>query len=159
MTMMTSCHKNLSIDIETYSSKNLQKSGVYVYSEASDFEVLLIGFSFDGEPVSVIETAKGEKPPKEFIDALTDDSITKWAFNSAFERVCLSRYLGYPTGKYLNPRGWKDTMIWSNVMGINLSLKGVGAVLKLENQKMDEGLNLIKYFPGVLQDSCFIKGS
>jgi len=144
--MKISYHKNLSIDLETYSSVNLAKSGVYVYSEAPDFEILLIGFSFDGEPVTVIDVASGEKVPQEFIDALTDENITKWAFNSAFERVCLSRYLGYETGKYLSPRGWKDTMIWSNVMGINLSLKGVGAVLKLDNQKMDEGKDLIKYF-------------
>lgn len=144
--MKTSLHRNLSIDLETYSSINLQKSGVYVYSEAPDFEILLIGYSFDGEPVKVVDVANGENVPEEFIAALTDESITKWAFNTAFERVCLSRFLGYKTGKYLNPRGWKDTMIWSNVMGINLSLKGVGAVLQLEDQKMEEGLDLIRYF-------------
>ena len=143
---MTSCHKKLSIDLETYSSASLQKSGVYVYSEAPDFEVLLIGYSFDDEPVKVIDVANGEKVPQEFIDALTDRNIIKWAFNSSFERVCLSRFIGYPTGKYLNPIGWKDSMIWSNIMGINLSLKGVGKVLNLEEQTMDEGLSLIKYF-------------
>ena len=84
MTMTTSCHKNLSIDIETYSSVNLAKSGVYVYSEASDFEILLIGFSFDGGPVTVIDVASGEKVPQKFIDALTDENVTKQAFNSAF---------------------------------------------------------------------------
>lgn len=143
---MTSYHKSLSIDLETYSSVNLSKSGVYVYSEAPDFQILLIGYSFDGGPVIVIDVANGEKVPDEFIAALEDESITKWAFNTSFERICLSRFLGYPIGKYINPRGWKDTMIWSNVMGINLSLKGVGAVLKLDSQKMDEGKELIKYF-------------
>ena len=143
---MTSYHKNLSIDLETYSSVNLSKSGVYVYSEAPDFQILLIGYSFDGGPVIVIDVANGEKVPDEFIAALEDESITKWAFNTSFERICLSRFLGYPTGNYINPRGWKDTMIWSNVMGINLSLKGVGAVLKLDEQKMEEGKELIKYF-------------
>lgn len=142
----TSCRRKLSIDLETYSSANLQKSGVYVYAEAPDFEILLIGYSFDGEEVKVIDVANNEAVPQEFIDALTDPSVTKWAFNSAFERVCLSRFLGYPVGKYLNPVGWKDSMIWSNYMGINLSLKGVGAVLNLTHQKMDEGLSLIKYF-------------
>lgn len=117
-----------------------------MYSEAPDFQILLIGYSFDGGPVNVIDVANGEKVPYEFIAALEDESITKWAFNTSFERICLSRFLDYPTGKYINPRGWKDTMIWSNVMGINLSLKGVGAVLKLDEQKMEEGKDLIKYF-------------
>lgn len=143
--MMTSYH-NLSIDLETFSSVNLQKSGVYVYAESPDFEILLCGYSFDGMPVKVVSLATGEKLPQEFIDALTDKNITKWAFNSAFERICLSRYLGYTVGKYLDPCQWKDSMIWADVMGINLSLKGVGAVLKLEEQKMDEGAALIKYF-------------
>ena len=94
--------KNLEIDIETYSSTNLQKSGVYRYVEADDFEVMLFGYAVDGDEVKVIDLMNGEKIPKEILDALTDETITKWAFNAQFERVCLSRYLGYPTGTYLN---------------------------------------------------------
>ena len=145
--MMTmSSYRNLSIDLETYSSVNLKKSGVACYVESPDFAILLIGYSFDDEEVKVVDLACGELPPQEFIDALTDDSITKWAFNTQFERYCLSKYLGLPIGTYLSPRQWKDTMIWANVMGINLSLAGVGEVLELENRKMEEGAALIRYF-------------
>ncbi len=141
-----SSYRNLSIDLETYSSVNLKKSGVACYVESPDFAILLIGYSFDDEEVKVVDLACGELPPQEFIDALTDDSITKWAFNTQFERYCLSKYLGLPIGTYLSPRQWKDTMIWANVMGINLSLAGVGEVLELENRKMEEGAALIRYF-------------
>ena len=145
--MMTmSSYRNLSIDLETYSSVNLKKSGVACYVESPDFAILLIGYSFDDEEVKVVDLACGELPPQEFIDALTDENITKWAFNTQFERYCLSKYLGLPVGTYLSPRQWKDTMIWANVMGINLSLAGVGEVLELENRKMEEGAALIRYF-------------
>ena len=144
--MTMSSYRNLSIDLETYSSVNLKKSGVACYVESPDFAILLIGYSFDDEEVKVVDLACGELPPQEFIDALTDDSITKWAFNTQFERYCLSKYLGLPIGIYLSPRQWKDTMIWANVMGINLSLAGVGEVLELENRKMEEGAALIRYF-------------
>lgn len=138
--------KNLEIDIETYSSTNLQKSGVYRYVEADDFEVMLFGYAVDGDEVKVIDLMNGEKIPKEILDALTDETITKWAFNAQFERVCLSRYLGYPTGTYLNPSSWKCSMVWSAYMGLPLSLEGVGAVLGLEKQKLTEGKDLIRYF-------------
>ena len=141
-----SSYRNLSIDLETYSSVNLKKSGVACYVESPDFAILLIGYSFDDEEVKVVDLACGELPPQEFIDALTDENITKWAFNTQFERYCLSKYLGLPVGTYLSPRQWKDTMIWANVMGINLSLAGVGEVLELENRKMEEGAALIRYF-------------
>ena len=94
--------KTLSIDIETYSSVNLQKAGVYRYVEAPDFEILLFGYSVDGSPVTVIDLACGEKIPEEILDALTDDNIIKWAFNANFERVCLSRYLS-DLGMLLDP--------------------------------------------------------
>ena len=119
----------LSIDIETYSGTPIT-AGVYRYVEDPDFEILLFGYSVDDGAVKVVDLACGELPPQEFIDALTDDSITKWAFNTQFERYCLSKYLGLPIGTYLSPRQWKDTMIWANVMGINLSLAGVGEVLE-----------------------------
>lgn len=138
--------KNLEIDIETYSSVNLQKSGVYRYVEADDFEILLFGYSVDGGEVMVVDIVSGEKIPKKILDALTDENITKWAFNAQFERVCLSRYLGYPFGYYLNPSSWKCSMVWSAYMGLPLFLEGVGAVLGLEKQKLTEGKDLIRYF-------------
>ena len=145
MMTMTS-YRNLSIDLETYSPVNLKKSGVACYVEHPDFAILLIGYSFDDGEVKVVDLACGELPPQEFIDALTDENVTKWAFNTQFERYCLSKYLGYPIGKYLSPRQWKDTMIWANVMGFNMSLAGVGEALQLEDQKMEEGAALIRYF-------------
>ena len=138
--------KNLEIDIETFSSVNLAKSGVYRYVESPDFEILLFGYSVDGGKVKVIDLASGETLPKEIHDALEDEAITKWAFNAQFERICLSRFLGYPTGEYLAPEGWKCSMVWSAYMGLPLSLEGVGAVLGLEKQKLTEGKDLIRYF-------------
>ena len=138
--------KNLEIDIETYSSVNLQKSGVYRYVEADDFEILLFGYSIDGGEVMVVDLVNGENIPQKILDALTDGNIIKWAFNAQFERVCISRYLGYPFGYYLNPSSWKCSMVWSAYMGLPLSLEGVGAVLGLEKQKLTEGKDLIRYF-------------
>ena len=138
--------KTLSIDIETYSDIPLQKTGVYRYSESPNFEILLFGYSIDSGPVQVVDLACGEHIPKEVLAALEDESVTKWAFNAAFERVCLSRYLGYPTGEYLDPESWHCSMVWAATMGLPLSLEGVGAVLGLEKQKLTEGKELIKYF-------------
>ena len=138
--------KTLSIDIETYSDQNLAKTGVYRYVESSVFEILLFSYSVDSGPVQLVDLACGEKIPADIIAALEDDVVTKWAFNANFERVCLSRYLGYPTGEYLNPGSWKCSMVWAATMGLPLSLEGVGAVLGLEKQKLTEGKELIKYF-------------
>ena len=138
--------KTLSIDIETYSDIPLQKTGVYRYCESPNFEILLFGYSIDSRPVQVVDLACGEHIPKEVLAALEDDSVIKWAFNAAFERVCLSRYLGYPTGEYLDPESWHCSMVWAATMGLPLSLEGVGAVLGLEKQKLTEGKELIKYF-------------
>jgi len=138
--------KNLSIDLETYSSADIGKSGVYRYCEAPDFEVLLFGYSVDGGPVQVVDLACGEQLPPEIRDALSDPSVVKWAFNASFERVCLSRYLGLPSGTYLEPDEWRCSMIWSAYLGLPLSLAGVGAVLKLEKQKLETGKDLIRYF-------------
>ena len=137
--------KNLSIDIESYSSVNLAKSGVYRYAEAPDFEVLLFGYSADGAPVKAVDLTAGETLPADVRSALTDPAVTKWAFNAQFERVCLSRYLGYPTGQYLDPSSWHCTMVWAATLGLPLSLEGVGAVLGLEKQKLKEGKDLIRY--------------
>lgn len=138
--------KTISVDLETYSSVNLAKSGLYKYAESPDFEILLFGYSVDGGPVQVVDLACGEKIPSEVISALTDKTVTKWAFNASFERVCISRYLGLPTGTYLNPESWRCSMIWAATMGLPLSLEGVGAVLGLEKQKLTEGKDLIRYF-------------
>jgi len=138
--------KSISIDIETYSSAALPKCGVYRYAEAEDFEVLLFGYSIDGDKVHVIDLACGERIPQELIDAITDEAVTKWAFNASFERICLSRYLGLPTGQYLDPGQWHCSMIWAATMGLPLSLQGVGSVLELDKQKLSEGKNLVKYF-------------
>ena len=154
--------KTISIDIETYSDLNLAKCGVYKYAESPAFEILLFGYAVDGGPVQVIDLAQGETIPEEILEALTDDSITKWAFNANFERVCLSRYLtdlgrsldpfhdrhplSQECARFLNPAGWKCSMVWSAYMGLPLSLEGVGAVLNLDNQKMKEGRDLIRYF-------------
>ena len=134
--------QHLSIDIETYSSVNLQKAGVYKYAESPDFDILLFGYSVDDGAVHVIDLACGEKIPAEIVDALSDESVTKWAFNAQFERVCLSNYLD----TWLSPDSWHCTMVWSATLGLPLSLEGVGAVLGLEKQKLTEGKNLIKYF-------------
>lgn len=134
--------KKLSIDLETYSSVDLGKSGVYKYAESGDFEILLFAYSIDDGEVKVIDLASGEIIPEEILSALSDESIEKWAFNANFERVCLSRFLG----KRLKPQGWYCTMIWSAYLGLPLSLEKVGEVLKLDKQKMNEGKALIRYF-------------
>lgn len=152
--------QSLSIDLETYSSVDLKKSGVYPYAENSDFEILLFAYAVNEGAVQVVDIACGEEVPDEILQALTDDTVTKWAYNSQFERVCLSYWLrkNYPqyfssysiaedsVGDYLDPTSWKCSRIWGAYMGLPLSLKGIGAVLKLDEQKMEEGSDLIKYF-------------
>ena len=152
--------KEMSIDLETYSDVDISKCGAYKYAESDNFEILLFGVSIDGGEVQVFDLACGDTIPDDILAALSDDTVTKWAFNANFERICLSNWLkrhhpehfkGYripedPASKYLNPSSWKCTMIWSAYMGLPLSLEGVGAVLKLQDQKMKEGKDLIKYF-------------
>lgn len=154
--------KTISIDIETFSDVNLAKCGVYKYAESPAFEILLFGYAVDGGEVQVVDLTQGERIPDAILDALTDESVTKWAFNASFERVCLSRYLrdlgmsldpfhdhhplSRDCARFLNSAGWKCSMIWSAYMGLPLSLEGVGAVLRLDSQKMKEGKDLIRYF-------------
>ncbi|MDD3340473.1 MAG: DNA polymerase [Lachnospiraceae bacterium] len=152
--------QQLSIDIETYSSVDLQKCGVYKYAESPDAEVLLFGYSVNGGSVTVIDLAQGEQIPEEILAALSDPAVTKWAFNAAFERIFLSVWLHryHPehfctysipedtVRHYLDPASWKCSIVWSACMGLPLSLEGVGTVLKLEDQKMKEGKALIRYF-------------
>jgi len=138
--------KTLSVDLETFSSADLRKTGIYRYVEAPDFEILLFGYSADDGDVHVVDLAQGEPIPNDILSALTDETVTKWAFNANFERICLSRYLGLPTGEYLDPSQWRCSMVWAAYLGLPLSLAGVGAVLKLDKQKLDAGKDLIKYF-------------
>ena len=138
--------KTISVDIETYSSADLTQCGVYKYAESVDFVILLFGYAIDGGHVEVADLTAGEQLPSTVMDALTDDSVIKWAFNSSFERICLSRWLGLPTGEYLNPASWRCSMVWSAYMGLPLSLAGTGAVLGLEKQKLTDGKDLIRYF-------------
>ena len=138
--------KTINIDIETFSSINISKSGVYKYVESEDFEVLLFAYSIDGGKTEIVDIANGEELSEETIQALLDDNVIKWAFNAQFERICLSRFLKLPKGTYLNPKSWRCTMIWSAYMGLPFSLEGVGKVLGLEKQKLIEGKDLIKYF-------------
>jgi DNA polymerase len=156
--------KTIHLDIETFSSVDLKKCGLYRYTESPDFEVLLFGYAVDSGAVQVVDLACGETIPADILEALTDDTVTKLAHNSAFERICLSRYLRdmgvsldpfadnhhsaavLGKAKYLNPESWRCTMVWAAYMGLPLSLEGVGAVLGLEKQKLTEGKDLIRYF-------------
>lgn len=134
--------RTLSIDIESYSDVDLSKCGVYKYASSPAFEVLLFGYAADGGDVRVVDLACGEQIPEEVISALSDTSVTKWAFNAMFERVCLSNFLG----EWLEPEGWHCTMVWSATLGLPLSLESAGAALGLEKQKLTEGKDLIRYF-------------
>ena len=152
--------KELSIDLETYSDIDIKKCGAYKYAESDNFEILLFGVSVDNDPVTVYDLTAGDQIPSEILEALSDENVIKWAYNAAFERACLSNWLrrhhpeyfctysieGDPVQNYLDPASWRCTMIWAAYMGLPLSLEGVGAVLKLQDQKMKEGKDLIKYF-------------
>ena len=152
--------KEMSIDLETYSDVDISKCGAYKYAESDNFKILLFGVSIDGGAVQVFDLACGDSIPDDILAALSDDTVTKWAFNANFERICLSYWLkkhhpehfkSYnipedPASKYLDSASWKCTMIWSAYMGLPLSLEGVGAVLRLQDQKIKEGKDLIKYF-------------
>lgn len=152
--------RTISIDIETFSDVDLGKCGVYKYAQSDRFEILLFAYAVNGGSVQVVDLAEGESIPDEILAALADESVVKWAFNASFERVCLSNYLrkyypeyfesysvqGDTVGDYLNPSSWRCSMIWSAYMGLPLSLEGAGAVLGLEEQKLKEGKELIRYF-------------
>ncbi|CYU51342.1 DNA polymerase [Streptococcus suis] len=142
--------KELSIDIETYCEIDLRKSGVYRYAEDNSFEILLFAVSVDNGPVTVYDLSK-EKLPQDILEALVDHRVIKWAFNASFERICLSNWIKkhHPellSDGYLTPVSWRCSMIWSAYLGLPLSLEGVGTVLKLKDQKMREGADLIRYF-------------
>lgn len=136
--------REIGIDIETYSSNDLVNCGVYKYVEAPDFTILLFAYSVDGGQVQCVDMAQGETLPDEIFAALTDPTITKTAFNAAFERICISKYYGF--AKPLDPAQWRCTMVRAARMGLPLSLGQCGEVLKFEAGKMQEGKTLIRYF-------------
>lgn len=134
--------KQISIDIETYSSTNLNQTGVYRYADSDDFELLLFGYATDFGPVKVVDLTQGEKIPPQIIEALDNPTIIKSAFNAQFERVCLSRYVGHR----LKPACWHCSRVWSATLGLPLSLRDVGSVLGLPRQKITAGKELVRYF-------------
>lgn len=138
--------KNLIIDIETYSSEDISKCGVYRYAEAKDFEILLFGYSVDFGEVRVIDLASGEKIPSEIVEAIKSNDVIKTAHNCSFERISLSKYLGLPEHTYLNPSSWRCSMVYASLLSLPKSLKDLGYILKLDKQKLEEGKDLIKYF-------------
>ena len=141
--------KDLVLDIETFSSVDLAKSGVYKYAASEDFEILLLAYSVDYGPVVVVDLANGEKIPDEIIEAIKSPAVIKHAFNAAFERVCLSFWLQprneYGIPEWLSAASWRCDMVHCAYLSLPLSLEKAGAVLKVEQQKMKEGKDLIKY--------------
>ena len=147
--------QNLSIDLETRSSVDIVKSSVYRYAESDDFDILLFGVSINHGPIRVYDLAQGDTVPAEILKALTDNSVEKWAYNSSFERICLSVWLrrkhpkyfsSYGDGLYLDPSAWKCSLVLGIYNGLPLGLEKVGAVLGFEEQKLKEGKELIRFF-------------
>ncbi|OKL46984.1 DNA polymerase [Boudabousia liubingyangii] len=139
---MTTHHTSLTLDIETFSEINLGKAGMYRYAADPTFELLLLSYSWDAGPVQTIDIASGEPIPADVLAALDDPAVTKWAFNAAFERTCLSAHLG----RQLSPRGWRCHMVWAAALGLPLSLDGVSKALKLNTGKLSTGKDLIRFF-------------
>ena len=143
--------KELFLDLETASSVDLAKAGVYRYAEAEDFNILLFSCSVDWGEVKVYDLAHGDVLPMEILSALTDKTVTKWAYNCNFERVCLSRFLGYPVGSYIPPEQFKCVMTWGATCGLPMSLEAISEVMHLRQGKLDTGKALIRKFckPGI----------
>ena len=132
----------LAIDIETYSDVDLTKCGVYAYCDSPQFEILLFAYAFDEEETEIIDLACGEHLPQRVLDALEDTTVIKTAFNAAFERTCISKYLG----KKLPPVSWQCTAVQSAMLALPLSLDGVGEVLNIKRKKLKEGTDLVRFF-------------
>ena len=132
----------LSMDIECFSDVDLIKCGVYAYADSPAFEILLFAFSFDGGETQIIDLAQGEKLPAEVEEAIFDVSVTKTAYNANFERTCLSKHFG----RYIPPESWHCSAVQAAMLALPRSLEDVGRVLGLDEQKMKEGKELIKYF-------------
>ena len=143
--------RSLSLDLETFSPTNLATAGVYRYAEDEAFRILLFGYSIDGAPAKVIDLARGEPIPPGILQALTDPTVTKSAFNASFERVCMSAYLRrhHPdllAEGFLGPRGWRCTMVWAASLGLPMSLDGAAKALRLPIEKDPAGQKLIRRF-------------
>ena len=138
--------KDLFIDLETASSIDLAKAGVYRYVEAEDFQILLFAASVDEGNVKVYDLAHGDDLPAELMAAISDPAVTKWAYNCNFERVCLSRYLGYPVGSYIEPEQFRCVMTWGGYLGLPMSLEKISEIMKLTSGKLDTGKTLIRKF-------------
>ena len=134
--------KTLAIDIETYSSVDLIKSGVYAYTEALDFEILLFAYAFDDEPIQIIDLAQGEKLPPELLAALTSSKVIKTAYNANFERTCIAKHFDL----LMLPDQWRCTAVHATTLGLPGNLDGVAKSMKLEAQKDKAGKALIRYF-------------
>ncbi len=132
----------LEMDIESFSDVDLIKCGVYAYADSPAFEILLFAYSFDGGETQIIDLAQGEKLPAEVEDAIFDVSVTKTAYNANFERTCLSKYFG----RYIPPESWHCSAVQAAMLALPRSLEDVGRVLGLDEQKMKEGKELIRYF-------------
>jgi DNA polymerase len=132
----------LEIDIETFSSALLPKCGVYRYADAPDFEILLFSYAFDDGPVQTVDMTCGGKLPEDVLLALEDPGIIKGSWNAAFERVCLSKYLG----RWLDPAQWRCTAVMASYLTLPARLGDAARALGLTQQKMDEGKDLIRYF-------------
>ena len=148
--------RELGIDIETYSSNDLPSCGVYKYVEAPDFTILLFAYSVDGGPVTCCDFAQGEQLPGRILAVLQDPAVVKTAFNAAFERICISKYFGWPL---MDPAQWRCTMVRAARVGLPLSLGQCGEVLRLAEGKMKEGAVLIRYFscPTKKKDGTIIR--
>lgn len=141
--------KTLSLDLETYCDLSLPQVGVYRYAADASFEVLLLAYSVDGGPVQIVDLAQGEEVPPEILDALGDPTVEKWAYNAAFERVCLSAHLG----TWLAPTSWRCSLVWASSIGLNASLANAASALRLTAQKMEEGRDLIRKFSQPIKPS------
>ncbi len=140
--MVTGKYGVLSADIECFSDVDLIKCGVYAYADSPAFEILLFAYSFDGGETQIIDLAQGEKLPAEVEEAIFDVSVTKTAYNANFERTCLSKYFG----RYIPPESWHCSAVQAAMLALPRSLEDVGRVLGLDEQKMKEGKELIRYF-------------
>ena len=132
----------LEADIESFSDVDLVKCGVYAYADSPAFEILLFAYSFDGGETQIIDLAQGEKLPAEVEEAIFDVSVTKTAYNANFERTCLSKHFG----RYIPPESWHCSAVQAAMLALPRSLEDVGRVLGLDEQKMKEGKELIRYF-------------
>lgn len=142
--MTSSTKRRLFCDLETYSSADITKAGAFKYVESDDFEIMLLAYAWDDEPVRMLDLLdpNGHDEMPDIMSGILDPNIVKVAHNSAFERACLRKY----TGRYLPPEEWEDTMILAAMNGLPLSLDAAGAALELRDQKIKEGTALISYF-------------